>query len=371
MKVSEIMTVEPVVINGKESKIGEAMAKMKGTDIHQIPIVTGKQYEGMLNYREIMRRRSIQLSAKVQNFIIKTPEFSKEDDAKEVVRMMQDTGLSAFPVVKKGKLEGIVSRSDIIRNISGLMDSDSTRNRQLMSVNPILVEEDENIESASIKMRGLDETEIPVVTKEGKLTGILRLDEIATDTFKREKQRINGGYMASGDIGGDMVKVDVTSASLMDNPVFVKPHETVTNSADLLIRHRLHILPVVDDDMSVVGVIGISDIIDAIDTDKEKQGILIQVTGLEPEDEELYEITFAMASKFAGRFSRITNLTRGKLNIHVAKYQNEGKIKYSVRTKIIAEPLTMSLDHHDWNYGKCLSFIFETYEPRLKKWKEK
>lgn len=371
MKVSEIMTVDPVVINGKESKIGDAMAKMKGTDIHQIPIVEGKNYEGMLNYREILRRRSIQLSSKVQNFLIKTPEFSKDDDAKDVVRMLQDTGLSAFPVVKNGKLEGIVSRTDIIRNISGLMDSDKVRNRHLMSTSPIVVEEDENVQSAATKMRGLDETEIPVVSKQDKLTGILRLDDIATDTFKRQKESIRGTGDAAGDRTGDMVKVNVTCASLMDNPVYVKSDGTITESAELLTKHKLHILPVVDDEMRVIGITGISDIIDAIDTDKEKQGILIQVTGLEPEEEELYEITFAMASKFAGRFSRITNLTRGKLNIHVAKYQNEGKTKYSVRTKIIAEPLTMSLDHHDWNYGRCLSFIFETYEPRLKKWKGK
>ena len=38
--------------------ISEAMEKMRGVDVHQIPALNGRKYMGMLNYREIMRRRN-------------------------------------------------------------------------------------------------------------------------------------------------------------------------------------------------------------------------------------------------------------------------------------------------------------------------
>ena len=371
MIVKEIMTTEPITIDIREATISDAMEKMRGVDVHQIPAVKGKHYVGMLNYREIMRRRSLQLTARADNYVVSSPSLSPEDDVGKVIVLLVDTGLSAFPVLSKGKLLGIVSRSDIIQNLENLVGNREIRNRQIMSTEPIIVDEDESVDNAASKMRGLDEIEIPVVDSKGKLSGILRLDDIAADTFKRQKESIRGQEMASGDRGGDMVKVDVSSKSLMDNPAWVKPEDSIVRTAQLLNERRLHIIPVVNEEMNIEGVVGISDIIDALDTEREKKGMLIMVSGLEPDERDLYDVTFAMASKFLVRFSRITGLNHGKINIHVAKYQAGGKTKYSVRTKIIAEPLTMSLDHHDWNYGKCLSFIFETYEPRLRKWKTK
>lgn len=371
MIVKEIMTTDPVVIDISDATISDAMDKMRGVDVHQIPAVNGKTYMGMLNYREIMRRRSLQLTARADNYVVSSPSLELGDDVGKVIRLLVDTGLSAFPVLVKGKLQGIVSRSDIIRNLEVLLGTRTIRNRQIMSTEPLFVNEEDNVNDAAGKMRGLDEMEIPVVDREGKLTGILRLDDIAADTFKRQKQSIRGQEMAAGDRVGEMIKVEVSSSSLMDNPAWVNPEDSIVKTAEILTDRRLHIVPVVNEGMQIEGVVGISDIIDALDTEREKAGMLMVVSGLEPEERDLYDITFAMTSKFLIRFSKITGLNRGRINIHVARYHTEGKTKYSVRTKIIAEPLTMTLDHHDWNYGKCLSFIFETYEPRLRRWKTK
>lgn len=371
MLVKDIMASNPVVVNVEDSTISDAISKMRETDIHQIPAVNGKKYIGMLNYREILRKRSLQLNAKLDTFIINTPQLSPDDDVREVIRLIKDTGVSAFPVIQKDKLVGLASRSDIIRHVSELPESQNLRNRQVMSSNPVTVTEDESVDSAAAKMRGLDEIEIPVVDRDGKLTGILRLDDIAADTFRRKKQSIRGSYMYYGDVGGDSEKVEVTCSSLMDNAYWVEGQDLISGAADIMIEHHLHIVPVVSSEMVLEGVVGIADIIDALSSGEEKTGMLIQVTGLDPDDRDTYEVTYAMASKFALRFSKITGLNHGKINIHVLRYHTEGRVKYSVRTKIIAEPLSMSLDHHDWNYGKCLSFIFETYEPRLRKWKSK
>ncbi len=370
MLVKDIMTREPVIIDAREATISEAMEKMRGVDVSQVPAVNGHKYVGMLNYREIMRRRSLQLTSKAQNYIINTPELTPDTELEEVIRLLVDTGLSAFPVLEKKKLTGIVSRSDIIRNLDEILGSRVLRNRQIMSTEPVFVHENDSVDEAAMKMRGLDETEIPVLDSVEKLSGILRLDDIAADTFKRHKEKIHGREGGAGDRTGDKVKVVIKSASLMDNAQWVFPEDNITNAAKMMSARRLHIVPVVDQDMHLQGIVGVSDIIDALDQ-REKEGILISVSGVEPDEQDIYDITYSMTSKFLLRFSRITGIKHGKFNIHVAKYSQEGKVKYSIRTKIIAEPLTMTVDYFHWNYGKGLSSIFDAYEERLQKWKTK
>lgn len=370
MLVKEIMTREPVAIDVREATISEAMEKMRGVDVHQVPALNGKRYVGMLNYREILRRRSLLLTAKAQNFVISTPELTPDTDVTDVIRLLVDTGLSAFPVLEKKKLSGIVSRSDVIKNLEQILGGRELRNRLIMSTEPVFVHEEDNVDEAAAKMRGLDETEIPVLDSSEKLSGILRLDDIAADTFKRQKEKIHGREGAAGDRAGEKIKVEIKCSSLMDNAEWVYPEDSITKSADIMNNRRLHIVPVVDHEMHLEGIVGVSDIIDSLDR-REKEGILITVSGVEPDEQDIYDITYSMASKFLLRFSRLTGIRHGKFNIHVAKYSTAGKVKYSIRTKIIAEPLTMSVDYFHWNYGKGLSSIFDAYEERLQKWKTK
>ena len=76
----------------------------------------------------------------------------------------------------------------------------------------------------------------------------------------------------------------------------------------------------------------------------------------------------SMVDKFVRRFSRITNLKGVTLHIHLEKYHSEqSRIKYSIRTKLFARKLNMSVSDSGWNFGKVLSGIFDTYEKRAKK----
>ena len=75
-----------------------------------------------------------------------------------------------------------------------------------------------------------------------------------------------------------------------------------------------------------------------------------------------------MVDKFVRRFSRITNLKGVTLHIHLEKYHSEqSRIKYSIRTKLVARKWNMSVSDSGWNFGKVLSDIFDTYEKRAKK----
>jgi len=364
MKVNEAMTTETVVLN-KDARVSEALSKMNELRIHQIPVVTGNEYLGVISYSEMLRRRSLQLMAKVENFIINTPTTTPSTDILDVVKMLRDSGVNALPVIDKKKLVGIISRLDILRKIESIYDLSGSRNSQIMSDNPIVVEEDETTDVAADHMRDLGESEIPVVDKNGKLSGILRMDSIVA-AVKQGKDRVRyGEYIGYSD------KVKVAAGSISDSPLSVKLFDPVKESSELMAKHNVHIIPVVDDEQRVVGIVGVSDILDLISPGEEKEGVLIEVSGLTPDDDDLYDITYFLSSKFTTKFAKLSGHNTGKLNIHVIKYKESGGIKYSIRTRLMSGNISMTESSADWNFGKCLSAVFDGYEARIRKEKER
>ena len=364
MKVSEAMTTDTVVLD-RDARISEALSRMNELRIHQIPVVSGNEYLGVISYSEMLRRRSIQLMAKVENFIINTPTTTPSADIMEVVRLLRDSGVNAIPVIEKKKLVGIISRLDILKKIESVYDLSGSRNSQIMSDTPIVVREDEPADVAADHMRDLGESEIPVVDRDGKLTGILRMDSIVA-AVKQGKDRVRfGEYIGYSD------KVKVAAGSISDAPLSAKLFDPVRISTDLMTKHNLHMIPVVGDDQRVVGVVGVSDVLDLISPGEEKEGILIEVSGLTPDDDDLYDITYFMASKFSAKFAKLSGHSNGKLNIHIIKYKESGGIKYSIRTRLLSGNIAMTESSADWNYGKCLSEIFDGYESRIRKEKER
>ncbi|MCL4335249.1 MAG: CBS domain-containing protein [Candidatus Thermoplasmatota archaeon] len=364
MNASDIMTRKLLTIDS-ESTLSEALAKMVENGIHTLPVVHGKKYAGMLSYREILRRRSVNPKSKVLNFSVQTPGISESTGVMEVAREIRDSGLYAVPVLKKGILTGIISRTDLLKNIREITNIPSMPCRDIMTREPVSINVRDSTDQAMEKFRLLDEGEMPVTDESGVLLGILRAEDISRELLP-SKERIKYGQFSTRK---GKVKLDVSS--LMYDPVSADLYDDVLDAVDRMVKSKLHVIPVTKDKNILQGVIENVDIIDLIVGSTGADGLLVNVSGLEPGDEDLYDITFAMADKFTQRFSRFNEGKGGTLNIHVIKYKNAGNVKYSIRTRLISGDISMSVDSYNWNYGKCLSEIFEDYERRIKKEKER
>ncbi len=364
MLVEEIMTKDPVYLDGDDG-ISEAIARMRELHIHHLPVVNGKTYLGAINYRELMRRKSVRLKSKARNFAVKTPELAEKDDVLVAVSELKESGLPALPVLRKGKLVGIVTETDIVKNIDSILTNGGLKVRDIATTDPVVAQVDEDIFSAAEKIRGLYEYEIPVASKDGTLKGILRLDDVM-DMIIRDKSKTT-----VGEVRGEKERVKVTCASIMDNSYSVRRTDGISEASQLMTGKKLHMLPVVDDSEKIVGVIDLWDVLELVETDSKDEGILISISGLTPYETDLYDITYFLASKFTSKFSNLTNQPYGKLEVHVMKYHKEGVTKYSIRTKLISEPIVLAENYSGWNYGEVLSEIFNAYEKRLKKYKEK
>ncbi|WP_393971129.1 CBS domain-containing protein [Oxyplasma meridianum] len=362
MKVEDIMTADPIVMEAEDTTLTDAMSKMRDSGIHQVPLVKNRKYSGMVYYRDILRRRSLQMKSKIGNFAVMTPYLNKGMDVLEAVKILRDSGLFALPVIDREKIVGILSETDLVAHIRDITKADSVNNISIMSTEPITVQEDEDLESATEKVRGLNESEIPVVDKNGKLKGLLRVEEYTLNMILAEKQK-----MAKGDLVGNREKVEVKCGSVMGNPVMSTETASILDSAEKLIKNHTRIIPIVDEHEKVVGIVGISDIIDIINTGEEKEGILVEISGLDSWDDDLYDVAFFLADKFVSKLPKNGKISHGSLRIHVAKYKTEGNVKYSIRTRLSTDHYHLNVNNFGWNFGRALSEVFDAYEERMRK----
>lgn len=364
MNVEDIMTSEVICLDAEDT-LSRAMNKMRENSIHSIPITKDGKYAGMIVYRDLMKRRSIQPKSKVVNFMISTDSLSRGESVESAIQKIHASGLPALPVVEGKKVVGIVSRFDLIKRLDEIMDISRIRNLEVKTSDPIYVEAGESADSAIEKIRDLDEYEVPVGDKDGNLVGILRLERIVEQLIG-DREKIPYGQYTS-----QRVRTKVIVSSIMENPVSVSDSDSVMKTCQIMARERLHMVPVTDVEMKITGVVGVDDIIDIMASGSEKEDLLVNITGLGIGDEDLYDICFGMAEKFAQKLGRNFGVNSGILNIHVIKYKEEGSVKYSVRTRLTAGRIYMSVNSFDWNFGKCLSDIFENYETRLSKIKKR
>ena len=358
--VEDIMTGNPLYVDG-DSTVMLAMNRMREHSIAQIAVTTDGKYVGMLSYRELVRRKSIHLNSKARNYIMSTPSLKKTDSINDAVNLMNDTGMGAIPVIEKEKIVGIVSATDVIKNIGEFPEFNEFHAVNLM-VDPYSVNTDDSLEHSLEMIRQHESDLIAVVDGNSKINGMIKLENIA-DYEMRGRENETGTQNS-----GEKERADITVRSVMEDPIFSYEDEGIGTLCEKLVNNHMHSIPVCDGGMKLTGVVDMDSIISLIGKTEEREGMLINVSGLSAGDIDLYETIYAMADKFIVRFSRITNLKGATFKIHVVKHHNEqSRVKYSIRTKLFARKMNMSVSDSGWNFGKVLSQIFDTYEKRAKK----
>jgi predicted transcriptional regulator len=364
MKAAEIMTRDVISLD-ENTVITEALAKMRDNSVQTVPILRDGKYIGVLTYREILKRHSIRPNSKVVHFATPSPGLAEDDSIEAIAKSLVDSGMMALPVIKKEKIVGIVSRTDLVKHLSEIYNIKSLKCENLMIPEKQFVHEKDGVDIAVEAMRSMDLTEFPLVDDKGRYTGIMKLNDATRELFGKEDGIKFGQYTSSKQ------RVKIVCSSLLSELPSLRKDDALEKAATLMVENLVHIAPITDDDNKLVGIVEMNTIVNTIAGTSEGEGVLVNISGLEPGEEDLYEITYFMADKFMTRFHKLTGHNYGQLNINVQKYKTQGKTKYSVRTRLFSGRISMSMDSHNWNFGRCISDIFDGYEKRLAKIKEK
>lgn len=121
LTAKDIMRKNVITIDENEV-VGTARLKMMRQGIGGLPVLKWGKLVGMITFRDIELAGKEVIGLKVKDLMSKNViSIKPETTLKEIVKIVREKGYQRLPVVKKGKVVGIVTQScliDVLKSLS-------------------------------------------------------------------------------------------------------------------------------------------------------------------------------------------------------------------------------------------------------------
>ena len=363
-KVGDLMrkkfeTVDP------ETALSDVVAKMKSSDLHEIPVVDGKKLVGVISYGAVIRKKNLVIGTKAKTMVETTPEINIDTPLTEVAEHFLSTGFRQLPVTKGKALLGIVTRANVISVLPKLKEIKALKIADVMSDSARSIHEKDLIKNAMGLMRDLEVRTVPVVDDQDRLVGIIGIKDIVQYSWT------GPGTQAMGrqDKGGNNNPVEMEVRSLMhDSPITMTAEDDLTKAINTMVEKNISTIPIVSGDR-MVGIITKYDILELVASVRNRDMVYTQISGLDEEDRFSLDI---MEREMQSGLAKISKFTRPLLfTIHVSKYNNTGNsAKYSLIGRLSTENSHFMSKAVDWSLGQATVELMNNLDRIVKDKKE-
>lgn len=201
-KVKTLMRPAPKV------KVHDSLSKtarlMIGSEIMQLPVYSGEKLVGVVTNEDIIHGAVVGEwgKRKVRGIMTQKPFVVKEEESVgTALSLLRKHGISHLPVVKSGKVSGMLSIRDIIDQVLKPRKKQKRGERSgekgkilsipvkgVMSKPVITIPPEKTLRKATEKMHKFDISSL-VITKKGKLVGIITKRDFLEPIAQRENPR--------------------------------------------------------------------------------------------------------------------------------------------------------------------------------------
>ena len=360
LQVKDVMSSAAVTAH-KGDTVSDVVAQMKKGHIREVPVLDGARPIGLVSYSSFLHRRSLPLSAKVEQVMLPGPNLEEDMPLTSAVEEMMSAGVRGAAVVRAGKLVGFISRTDIIKVFPKIDQLKDRKVATFMTSNPLSVTEKETVRRAQLLMKGLMEKTLPVVDANGMLVGAIGMRDVM-DVLWSNKSNAR----PPNEVRGGREPLEVTVGSMMSRPaVAVSPEETAGKVASLMLDRGFSTL-FVHEDQKLVGVVSQADLMEQIISLKPTEGVYVQITGLNEEDPDVYDILYGLIGKSMKRIDKI-QFPR-VFTVHVQTYHSEGlRSKFSIHARLTTDRKMHFASATDWDLFKTLDSLLDQLEKTVKR----
>lgn len=346
-KVGDLMrkkfeTVDP------ETALSDVVAKMKSSDLHEIPVVDGKKLLGVISYGTVIRKKNLVIGTKAKTMVETTPEITLDTPLTEVAEHFLSSGYRHLPVTKGKVIQGIITRANVISVLPKLKDVKALKVADVMSDSARSVHEKDLIKNAMSLMRDLEVRTVPVVDDYDRLVGIIGIKDLVQYSWSGSGTPNQGRR----DMAGNNNPVELEVRSLMhDSPITLTAEEPLTKAINTMVDKNISTIPIVSGDR-MVGIITKYDILELVASVRNRDMVYTQISGLEEEDRFSLD---SMEKEIQSGLAKIAKFTRPLLfTVHVSKYNNTGNsAKYSLIGRLTTENSHFMSKAVDWSLGQA------------------
>ena len=274
MNITDIAIPEHVEVEADE-RLGKIRSIFERENPKGVIVVDDGEYAGVIGEKQLIQSH-IDDDTKAAALMKSAPKVDRNEDVREVARMLVEGDTQIAPVYEGEKLWGSITGDAILEAV--LENLDALTVDQIYTADVVTVTEEDRVGKAINRLREHGISRLPVVNENGKLTGVLTTHDIV-DFVVRKMDR-----QGKGDRRGDIDRMlDLPVYDLMTSPVFTtNPGEQVDDAVRKMFDREIAGLVVTptDSDAEVIGVLTKTDVLRAL-TYTEQEQMDVQVTNID------------------------------------------------------------------------------------------
>ena len=257
----------PVITVTEDTPLSDARKLIADNKIRALPVMKEDKLIGIITRRGLLRLdlsilgdESWHINADLEDekvgdvMTLKPLTILPDSSVPKAARIMLENKITALPVLEKGKLVGIITNSDILRFL--LAEYSEIKKpvliKNYMTDEVVSIEKSTSLLEAHRLMGTKRIRSLPVI-EDGKIVGLVTRTDLMSSDPSRMASRNNQ------ELSLKILTQDVEK--LMTSPVFtITQDEEINAAAKLMLEHKIHVLPVMDDQNKMVGIITESDL---------------------------------------------------------------------------------------------------------------
>jgi predicted transcriptional regulator/ribosome-associated translation inhibitor RaiA len=316
MDISSIATPEYAEVDADE-RLAKAQAIFDRENTKGLIVTDDGDYEGIINEKQLIQSH-IQEKAKVRGLIRSAPRVGRQDDVREVARVLVESGAKIAPVYEGDKLWGAITEDQILQAVTENLDTLDVG--EICTDDVVTVHDRAHVGEVINLLREHGISRVPVVDDEDRLTGMVTTHDIAAFAIRdMERQQ-------KGDRSGDRDRLlEIPVYDMMNSPVeTITSGETVGDAVRSMLENDYAGLVVTpeDNDNDIDGIITKTDVLRAL-TYTEEDHLDVQITNVKLLDtltrEEIRQEIQAVAEKY-----QKMNVLHAHVRLHKHKEQMRG-----------------------------------------------
>ncbi len=327
MLVRDIMSKDVLALGPKDT-VSKFIGLMEKHHIHEVPIVDGKKFLGVVHYKTIAAKGFTDPSKeRLETVMTKLPALKEDNTLDEAADAIFRIGYRAFPVISGDVLSGIISVFDLLNVFSKNADFKNAAAEEVMSPSEVISIGDD-IGKARMLMRERNISRQPVVDENGKLRGIVTVFDLLKAV--KPKERINWYSMAAEK---ETIMGVQISAVMNSEPLTAEKQASLGEISGMMSKHKNSGVVIVGDN-APIGIVTTRDLLEFYLSKKEGKGVYVQITGLGKEDPFVSATADRMVRDSMQKIASFLPIQY--LFMHTKQHDIEGaRKKYSVRCRLM------------------------------------
>ncbi len=328
MLVRDVMSKNVLTLGPKDT-VSKFIGLMEQHHVHEVPIVDGKKFIGIVHYKTIAAKRfSDPSKEKLETLVAKIQALNGDNTLEEAADTIFQAGFRAVPVCSGGSISGIISVFDLLNAFSKQQEFKETSAEEIMSASEV-ISIDNDIGKARVLMREKNISRLPVVDEEGKLRGVVAIFDLLKAV--KPSERMNWYSMAAEK---ETIMGVQISTIMNDGPLTAEKQTKLSEISDMMVKYKNSGVVIIENDIPL-GIVTTRDLLEFYLSTKQKKGAYVQITGIGKEDSAVAATADRMVRDTVQKISSF--LPVQFLFMHTKRYEKGGKTKYSVRCRLMTD----------------------------------